>query len=179
MERSPAKRFEIRGSGAGAGLRSVFCAIAILALPCSAIAQTQTQTEPVREWPLVTGLIVVEAVAFGSAALARSETGARAVGAIQGASAVAALAIATFGDGDTGWPEFMVPYGVGLLGLSYYNFSASGSSRRSERFWTNAIGLNVVLAASALSAVVWPRSHDMTRVRASVVPAGITVIVPF
>jgi hypothetical protein len=73
----------------------------------------------------------------------------------------------------------MIPYGIGLLGLSYYNLAASGSSRRNERFWTNALGLNVVVVASALSATAWSRSHDFIRVQTRLAASGITVIVPF
>ena len=99
----------------------------------------------------VVGVIVLEATAFGSAELAGSKTGARVVGAIQGLSGLAVLSTAAFNDRDTGWPEFMVPYGVGLVGLAYYNFRNADSPRRKQRFWVNVIGENAAVLAGVLS----------------------------
>lgn len=83
--------------------------------------------------------------------LARSTTGARVIDAIQGLSGVAALSVAASNDRETGWPEFMVPYGVGLVGLAYYNVRNADSPRRQQRFWVNVIGENVAVLAGVLS----------------------------
>ena len=99
----------------------------------------------------VIGVALTEAMAFGSAELARSTTGARVIGAIQGLSGVAALYVALSNDRETGAPEFMVPYGVGLVGLAYYNFRNADSPRRQQRFWVNVIGENVAVFAGVLS----------------------------
>ena len=115
-------------------------------------AQTPDSTSTTdSEWPWPAGVLLVESVAFGSAAAARSETGARVVGSIQGISGLAVLSVAAFSDGETGMPEFTVPYGVGLVALAYYNLRHADSPRRQQRFWVNAIGLNVAVLASILS----------------------------
>lgn len=122
--------------------------------------------DSVSEWSLPASVLVVEAVAFGSGALARSETGARAVGGIQALSALTVLSIA-FLDAESAPPKLAIPYGLGLLSLSWYNFSAAASAPRSERFWTNAIGVNVVVLLSGLSAALL-QEHDF-------VTAGVTL----
>lgn len=116
-----------------------------------ASAQTPDSTPTTDcEWPWPVGVLLVESVAFGSAAVARSETGARAIGTLQGISGLAVLSIAAFSDGDTGRPEFTVPYGVGLAVLAYYNLRHADSPRRQQRFWVNAIGFNVAVLAGVL-----------------------------
>jgi hypothetical protein len=81
----------------------------------------------------------------------RSKTGARVIGSIQGISGLAVLSVAGLNARENGGPEFMVPYGVGLVGLAYYNLRNADSPRSRQRFWINAIGLNVAVFAGVLS----------------------------
>jgi hypothetical protein len=145
-----------------------------------ALAQTSADSSRLmREWPWPAGVLVVESVAFGSAALARSETGARVVGSIQGISGLAVVSIAAFTDRETGSPEFLVPYGVGLLSLAYYNFRNAESPRQGRRFWFNAIGLNVAVLAGVLSDRLFgPHSGQSTGALERVGPT-FAVSIPF
>ena len=125
----------------------------------------------------VVGVVVLEGMAFGSAELARSPTGARVVGAIQGVSGLALLSTAAFNDRET-WPEFMVPYGVGLVGLAYYNFRNADSPRRQQRFWVNVIGENVAVLAGVLSHELFAaREQGSPSMRTA--PATFVVRIPF
>ena len=126
----------------------------------------------------VIGVLVLEGMAFGSAELARSKTGARVTGAIQGLSGLAVLSTAAVNDRETGWPEFMVPYGVGLVGLAYYNLRNADSPRRRQRFWVNVIGLNVAVLAGALSNELFAaREQGSSSMRTA--PAAFVVRIPF
>jgi hypothetical protein len=126
----------------------------------------------------VVAVVVTEATAFGSAELARSKTGARVIGAIQGLSGLGVLSVAASNDRETGWPEFMVPYGVGLVGLAYYNFRNATSPRRNQRFWVNAIGLNVAVLAGVLSSELFAaREQGSSSMRAA--PAAFVVRISF
>jgi hypothetical protein len=126
----------------------------------------------------VVGVAITEAMAFGSAELARSTTGARVIGAIQGVSGVAALWVAVSNDRETGSPEFMVPYGVALVGLAYYNFRNAESPRRQQRFWVNVIGENVAVLAGVLSHELFAaREQGSSSMRAA--PAAFVVRIRF
>jgi hypothetical protein len=130
------------------------------------------------EWPWPAAVFVLEATAFGTAALTRSATGARVIGSIQGMSGLAVLSVAGFSDRETGYPEFMVPYGVGLVGLAYYNFRHADSPRRKQRFWINAIGLNVAVLAGILSSEIFAaRKQGSSGMRPG--PTGFVVSIPF
>lgn len=134
-------------------LRSLLL-VAVLAFGMRLEASAQAADSTPRLDPAaaaVVAIAVTEAMAFGSGALARSKTGARVIGAFQGFSGVAVLWEAASNDRETGWPEFMVPYGVGLVGLAYYNFRNADSPRRQQRFWVNVIGENVAVLAGVLS----------------------------
>ena len=72
------------------------------------------------------------------------------VGAIDGVSALTTLAIAAFSDRDAAGLEVTLPYALGLLALSAYNFAASSSDSGDTRFWTNVVGVNVVVLAGIL-----------------------------
>ena len=126
----------------------------------------------------VVAVVVTEATAFGTAELARSTTGARVIGAIQGLSGLGVLSVAASNDREAGWPEFMVPYGVGLVGLAYYNFRNASSPRRNQRFWVNAIGLNVAVLAGVLSSELFAaRKQGSSSMRAA--PAAFVVRISF
>jgi hypothetical protein len=77
------------------------------------------------------------------------------VGAIDGLAGLTTLAIAAFADRDTARPEITLPYGLGLLALSAYNFASSASDSGDTRFWTNVVGLNVVVLAGILGGTLW------------------------
>jgi hypothetical protein len=154
-------------------------ALAFFCTQFEAGAQTPDSTRTTEhEWPWPAGVLVVESVAFGSAALACSETGARVIGSIQGISGLAMLSIAGFSDTATGRPEFTVPYGVGLVALAYYNFRRADSPRHRQRFWVNAIGINVAVLAGILSSEAFgTRSQESDGARSS--PARFVVRIPF
>jgi hypothetical protein len=81
-------------------------------------------------------------------------------------------------DREAGWPEFMVPYGVGLVGLAYYNLRNATSPRRNQRFWVNAIGLNVAVLAGVLSSELFAaRDQGSSSMRAA--PAAFVVRIRF
>jgi hypothetical protein len=74
----------------------------------------------------------------------------------------------------------MVPYGIGLLGLSWYNLSAAGSATRAERLWTNVIGFNAVVLLSGLSAVLLPdHGHGSVRTTLRAGPGVMLVTISF
>ncbi len=155
---------------------------AAMACPCQVLTQgarSPSPSPPLKEGSIPVAIFVVEAVAFGTAALARSETGARVVGTIDGVSGLAVLAIAGFPDRQSGMPEFMVPYGIGLLGLSYYDFAAASSGRRDRRFWTNAIGFNAAVLAGVLSGTLLGRQDMRRGVSVHVSPSRVFVSIPF
>jgi hypothetical protein len=126
----------------------------------------------------VIGVAITEVMAFGSAALSRSRGGARVVGAIQGLSGVGALWVAVSNDREHGWPEFMVPYGVGLVGLAYYNFHNAESPRRRQRFWVNVIGENVAVLAGVLSNELFGTPEQGSSSMRTA-PAAFVVRIPF
>jgi hypothetical protein len=165
------------------GIRRFFLAVltAILVVPAHVLAQTEKPpSEPVKEGSLLVAILVLEAVAFGTATAARSEDGARVVGVIDGVSGLAVLTIAVSTDSASGWPEFTVPYGIGLLGLSFYNFAHASSSRRDGRFWVNAIGVNVTVLASVLTATVRRENRSTSRaVRMGVGPGSVYARITF
>jgi len=156
-------------------------AIAV-ALPVRLWSQTEGATAgPLREGSLPFGILLTEAYAFGSGFAARSETGARVVGALDGLSGVAVLGIAALTERKSGRPEFAVPYGVGLLALSYYNFASASSRSRESRLWTNALGFNAVVLVSVVSAeVLRPNHHHRpSRFRVELAPASVHVNIAF
>jgi hypothetical protein len=135
--------------------------LAFSSMPFEVSAQTLDSTPTVDdELPWPAGVLLAESMAFGSAALARSEAGARAIGSIQGVSGLALLSVAAVSDRETAEPEFTVPYGVGLVALAYYNFRHAESPRRQQRFWVNAIGLNVAVLAGILSSEVFGEENQ-------------------
>jgi hypothetical protein len=134
-----------------------------MAVTDSARGQTDSTSRPVDEGSTPLALLLVEAVAFGSGAAARSETGARVIGGIQGTAGLAMLGIAAFSDRGGGWPEFTVPYGLGLCALSYYNFTSASSARRDDRFWTNVLGFNATVLAGLISSRLLRNEHVSVR----------------
>jgi hypothetical protein len=102
---------------------------------------------------VLSAIVVTEAFAFGSATAALDRPGARVVGAVDGIGGLAVLAVAVARVGESDRPEFLVPYGVGLLALSFYNFGAAESPDRGERFWINAVGFNAVVVIGLLSSM--------------------------
>jgi hypothetical protein len=146
-----------------------------LALHGEALAQAERA--PVDSVPL--GLVAMEGYAFASAAIARSERGARVVGAVEGVAGLTVLGIAAFSDRQTGRPEFAVPYGVGLLMLSAYNFDQAASPDRDRRFWTNAIGVNAVVVVAATSAYMQRKRQKPGAIAVHVTPSGLFALVPF
>jgi len=164
-------------------VRRFFVALltAILVVPAHVVAQSeQSPSRPVKEGSLLAAVLVTEAVAFGTAAAARSEAGARVVGVIDGVSGATVLAIAASTDGASGWPEFTVPYGIGLLALSYYNFAHASSPRGDRRFWTNAIGVNGTALVSVLTAAALRGNRHISRaVRIGVVRGSVDARIVF
>ncbi len=150
-------------------------------LPVRLWPQTAGSTAvPPREGSLPVAIFLVEAYAFGSGFAARSETGARVVGALDGLSGVAVLGIAAVTERKSGMPEFTVPYGVGLLALSYYNFASASSHSRESRLWTNALGFNTVVLVSVVSAkVLRPNQHRLSRFRLELAPSSVHVSLAF
>ena len=126
---------------------------------------------------LVVGVLLTESIAFGSAELAsRSKTGSLVIGSIQGISGLSVLSVAAFNDRETGWPEFMVPYGVGLVGLAYYNFRNANSPQRKHRFWTNVIGENAAVLTGVLSAELFGAGkRDSANMRLSPARFGVSL----
>ena len=153
----------------------------MLIVPVQLLAQPeQSPSQPPRQWPLVVGILVVEAVAFGSGSAARSTAGARVVGAIDGVSGLTMLSIAATTERASGRPEFTIPYGLGFLGLSGYNFADATSSRRDRRFWVNVIGVNATVLASALAALaLGERPHSSRLVRIGVAPGNFPARIAF
>jgi hypothetical protein len=120
-------------------------------------AQTDSAAVTVREssWPIL--VFVVESTALGFGIAARSELGAQIAGSIQGISGLGLLGVAAFVDDS--WPEFAVPYGLGLVTLSTYNFASAASRESDDRFWANFLGFNgtviVAIASGVLSEKLW------------------------
>lgn len=126
---------------------------AVLVGPSTLLAQAEpSPAQPAKEGSVIAAVLVLEAMAFGSGAAARTRDGARVVGVIDGVSGVALLAIAASTSRASGRPEFTVPYGLGLLGLSYYNLANASSSQGDRRFWVNVIGVNVTALISLFAA---------------------------
>ena len=101
------------------------------------------------------------------------------VGAIDGLAGLTTLALAAFSDPDTARPEITLPYGLGLLALSTYNFASSASASGDTRFWTNAIGLNVVVLAGILGGTVWGGDAASRRLAVRAGPSGVVGTIRF
>jgi hypothetical protein len=152
-------------------------ALLVLAITTRPLAgQSDTSITPVQEGSLPVLVLLVEAIAIGSGAAARSETGARVTGAIQGVSGLTVLGIAALTDRRRGAPEFLVPYGLGLVGLSYYNFASASSQNDDARFWTNVLGFNIAVVAGVLGSRVW---HNDQRVTIHVAPSRVFAAIRF
>ena len=135
-------------------LSVAWLAIAV-ALPVRLSSQAAQPASPhPEERSLPAAILVLEACAFGTGFAAASETGTRVVGAIEGISGLAVVGVAAVSDRESGQPEFTVPYGVGLLALSYYNFASASSQTRERKLWTNVLGFHATVLASVLSAVI-------------------------
>lgn len=89
------------------------------------------------------------------------------------------LGVAAFSDRRQGGPEFMVPYGMGLLALSYYNFASASSSNKGARFWTNAVGFNAAVLAGVLSGMIWGNENAAGAVSVRASPSGVVATVRF
>ena len=154
----------------------------LLALVSSSIrlevrAQTPDSTpEPRLAWPVA--LFVGETIVFGTAALTKSKTGARVVGAIEGLSGLHVLWAGASGDPETADPEFMIPYGLGLMGLASYNLLNADSPRSKKRFWVNVIGLNVAALAGTITREL-AGPHNSGGAAARMSPAAFRVTIRF
>jgi hypothetical protein len=131
----------------------------------------------------IMAIFLTETVAFGSAFSSTFQFGDEAIGILYGASGLAVLVVPFLLKSDSlgssyselAWPQFTIPYGVGLLALSYYNFRYGDSHSDHRKFRTNAIGFNAVVLLSVASAILLD-SHALKYkrfLRLSITPSSI------
>lgn len=130
---------------------SFVCAgLCLLLLPAHAqVLSAQAAERPAAEGPpVVFAALLTEVTAFGIGyAATLGSSGNEVVGAGLGLSSVAVLALAR------GWPEFLIPYGAGLMALAYYDLRRGDADSDARLMWTNALGFNAVVIASVISSL--------------------------
>ncbi|KPA19287.1 membrane protein [Candidatus Magnetomorum sp. HK-1] len=63
---------------------------------------------------------------------------------------------------DSAWPEFTIPYGMGMLWLAYYNFTYAKKQDEETVFYANLIGFNAVVLSSVISVFLFDRDSDIS-----------------
>lgn len=81
--------------------------------------------------------------------------GNRSMGAVTGLSGVAVVALPFVVEPRSSTlPEFAIPWGLGLLALSYHNYVNLEGADRHRRFRENVYGLNAAAAVALVSAML-------------------------
>lgn len=135
-------------------LQSVALAVAII----SAAPAPATSIDPDQKGFPLFQLVMLEILILGTAAMSTVPNGNRPMGAITGIGGAAFVTIPLIWDSRAATlPELSIPYGVGLMALSFHNYENLEGADRHRRFRENAYGLNIAVLGSLVVALLVDR----------------------
>jgi hypothetical protein len=132
------------------------CFIALLGLVPGHRARAQDGKAKRVGPPLWVPILLTEPLALGAGyASTVDSAGDEAVAVTFAVSGLIATALPLLGDEP---PELLIPYGMGLLGIAYYNVRNGDAHTDSRKSWTNFVATNAVAAVAFASAAIL--SHE-------------------